>query len=157
MAPSVEPALPRLTYRSLAKLLTGLVAGKPIHSLVQVGSASPGALPPGRYRIHQPVEHPSLGRVAVITAQDAVTYTIGGSWSAPNVLGKVGTTAGSSPAANVTTDAWPRVAGAALSYQGWMLTKAPMAGSNALVVTTGFNELMDALVASGGALLEVTT
>jgi hypothetical protein len=56
-----------------------------------------------------------------------------------------------------TTDAASAAGTASFSpYQGFILTKDNVAAPNAVAVLSGFDELMDSLESSGGAILEIS-
>jgi hypothetical protein len=168
-----------LSFRLVGDVLTGTGPGTYIHAVTRPagGTARP---PAGRYQILKPILHPWLGRVAVVVPlQEWVKTTTALSSVAPNVLSGytlhpaapagafVGATSGrpavgpgAAKAGNAMGPTTVGSAGGAASFsphQGFILIKDNVAAPNAVAVLSGFDELMDALESSGGAILEIVS
>jgi hypothetical protein len=168
MAKQASAPKARLKCQLDDEILIGMAGGEHVHCLVQCPS-DPSAGPEiahGVYQIMPPVEHPMLGRIAVLThlteaatnsrlgtrssvGTGAVTYTHSHGPVHPALAGSLTYTVthGSTPS---------QLAGRGNSPRTLILTKGPLGGANAIVVTTDFEELMDLLEESGGGTLEIT-
>jgi hypothetical protein len=132
----------RLTCHLRSAALVGTAGGKPIHSLIEMGSW----IAPGRYRISSPATHPVLGRVAILSNALAGGQTIGGLPPVGNAL--TGTVTISPAAGNV-------LAGGLSGLLLRAVHGGKFPGSNGIVVLSGYEELMGGLESSGGGILEV--
>jgi hypothetical protein len=158
----------RLRFQLDDQVLIGMAGGQHVHCMAQCPSdPSAGAeIAHGVYQVMPPVENPVLGRVAMLThltetstasqlggrssaGDSAYTYTIYHGPVHPALAGGLTYTRthGSTPS---------HLAGRATSPRALILTKGPLGGASAIVVTTDFEQLMDLLEESGGGTLEIT-
>jgi hypothetical protein len=167
---TMSPA--RLQCHLSDQVLVGIAGGEQVHCLIQPPSDDgPEELNArGVYNILPPVEHPFLGRIALLThlGEPAATLQPGGRSSVGSATGGVGgLTYTLSPAmvqhalaGGLTYTLAPgaaqsALAGHAASLRSLILTKGPLGGSNVVVITTGFDELMDLLKSSEGGTLQI--
>jgi hypothetical protein len=144
----------RLTLELDNEVLMGMAGGQHVHCLVRTPTGPGGeeTIEHGLYRILPPVENPMLGRIAILThVEEATSPQIG-------TRSSVGS-ATLAPRAQTYTISQAAVqhvlAGGAAPRGTLIMTAGPLGGSNFLVVTSGFEELMDLLEESGGGTLEV--
>jgi hypothetical protein len=139
-------------FRLIGDVLTGTTAGKCIHAVTRPGIGGKARPPAGKYQILAPISHPSLGQVAVVVLLQEESYTISTvPHFAPNMVSGLGTVL-------PLTYSIASAAGGAAScspHQGFILTKDNVTAPNAVAVLSGFDELMDTLESSGGAILEI--
>jgi hypothetical protein len=156
------------------EVLLGMAGGEHVHCLVQCPSdPSAGAeIEHGVYEVMPPVEHPVLGRIAILThlTETADTSQLGGRSSVGSAKllmgGHAYTLTVAHAAANpalargltytLSPSAVDHAMAGSPSFRGSLiLTKGPLGGSNVVVVTSGFDELMDLLESSGGGTVDV--
>jgi hypothetical protein len=154
------------------EVMIGMAGGEHVHCLVQCPSdPSAGAkIDLGVYKVMPPVEQAILGRVAILThlTETADTSQLTGRTSVGS--GKVPTggltytlshaTANAALARGLTYTLSPAAADHAIAgsptFRGnLILTRGPLRGPNVIVVTTGFDELMDLLDASEGGTIQI--
>ena len=131
--------------------LIGHIGGRTIHLMIQPR----GAPPPGNYEIHPPVQDPVYGMVALmVPTAGPASYANAPAALSPYQPVKLGTPAYVkmvSPAAGLT-----RVESPTRGPQVFVISDKPIPGRNAVVISSGFADLMDALHAHGGATIQVT-
>lgn len=150
-----------------ATTLIAHIGGRTFHLMIQPR----GAPPPGNYDIHPPVQDPVYGMLALMlpAAGPAAphgekdwkywTYQPAMHANAPAALSpyqpvKLGSPAYAkmvSPAAGLSRPESP-----SQGPQVFVISDRPIPGRNAVVISSGFADLMDALRASGGATIQVT-
>jgi hypothetical protein len=170
----------RLRLQLENEVLLGMAGGQHVHCLVRCPSDPSGedTIEEGLYRILPPVEHPGVGIIAILIGllelapspqlgtRRAVDSAIQGTGGHVHLLSHVimhqlpaggATSLGSLILSEGRGDPWPpahNVLGAT-SLGSLILSGGPLGGPNVIVVTTGFEELMDLLEESGGGTLEV--
>ena len=154
---SLKPVA-RLRCQLSTRTLMGVAAGENVHCMVQCPSdpSAQGAgstIERGVYQIQPPVEDPLRGRIAILThlEEPSTSGAIGGrSLVGSGIARSVGHTHLLSQAVMHHPPAVSTASPASLILAG-----GPLGGSNVLVVTTGFDELVDLLEETGGGTLEV--
>lgn len=122
-----------LTYHVGSGRLTGTAGGKPVSSLVHFSIDRPAGLQPGQYRISSPTTSPALGLHALVSAIHTQGITI-------DFL--------RSPARNAPV-------GCTIDFLRSPVGNVLAGGSTITLVMHGSRELMRALAASGGGLLQI--
>jgi hypothetical protein len=158
----------RLKLQLDNEILLGTAGGEHLHCLVQCPSdpSSGTTIGHGVYSVMPPIEHPLLGRIAILThltetadtaplgartsVGSGLTYTLSHAHGAAQhaLAGRVSFTLTNAAANNA-------LASSPTSRGTLILTRGPLSGSNVIVVTTGFEDLMDHLEESGGGTVEI--
>jgi hypothetical protein len=147
--------------------LTGSVGGKNIHVMIRPGGAAP---PPGKYEIHPPVEDPIYGMVALMMPVGSPGALVSGKqekWQ-PAMMASPGALVSGKqekwqptmmmmPASKVNVPSMDakQFQSPSEATQVFVISHNPIPGRNAVVVSSGFADLMDALQAGGGATIQV--
>ena len=142
-------------------MITGNLAGKPIHCVVRMsqGTGSPAR---GEYVIPPPVSDPIYGHTAMVIAlkpgspgvAQGLHFKVPGLGSSAGIFKTPGLSSSAGGGAMESAGG----AGAerqSQTNQVLVLSDKPIAGRNCLVVSMGFADLMLGLEASGGATLTV--
>jgi hypothetical protein len=141
----------RLKLQLDNEILLGTSGGEHVHCLIQTPSdpTSGTSIGKGVYSIMPPIEHPLLGRIAILTRliETTTDAPIGGRSSVRGGL--------TSTLSHAHAPAHNALAGSAATLATLILTRGPLSGSNVIVVTTGFEDLMDLLEESGGGTVEI--
>jgi hypothetical protein len=145
----------RLRLQLDNEVLLGMAGGQHVHCLVRCPSDPSGEdmIEEGLYRILPPIEHPTRGIIAILIGllELATAPQLGTRRAVDSAI--QGTGGHTHLLSQVIMHQLP--AGGATSPGSLILSGGPLGGPNAIVVTTGFEELMDLLEESGGGTLEV--
>jgi hypothetical protein len=138
----------RLMFQVGSRTIMGSLGAKFLHCTMR--PAQGGVLPPpGEYQIVAPVSDPIYGRLALMTPAGG-SAPIPGKFTEKPLTGK----SWEKPDSGKFSEKYDSIHSAG-GGQVFVLSDRPVLGRNCIVVSSGFADLMDALLTSGGATARV--